>query len=649
MPFIDLNNTAPSGFPSPSGTASPQPAAGGNSSMITATPIAADNPVTVNPLSTPATPISGGPTIDIAQDPTYANTDSKVEVNLSEDLGAIDSTALSPSKTLDMPQMNDLGTVDLNVADLNSDAIAEEETNTSGIDVLTPTAQDGVNVSISDDGVKTITGPDPAFTPMPTAVEPTPLSSNPLVSTEAPVMTPEPIAPIMPTLEPVVSVTPAAPISEAAPVSEPIAPIVETDMPVAAVVPATPIDVPVVATTPPSPITTDQQGVQFAQQNGQAENVSTSSSEVNIKVSTDETAIPEGDLPATTTLEELITMATGQKASDIHFAMGYPVMFRVDGALKPITKILSKEQAEGFVGVLLSDAQKVIYEKDKEIDLSFTSQAGARLRVNLFTERENPAGALRLISSKIRTIKELGLPEVLFKIIEEPYGLVLVVGPTGSGKSTTLAGMINYINTTRQEHILTIEDPIEYVYPRSMSLVNQRELNADTPSWQRALKSALREDPNVVLVGEMRDLDTIESTITVAETGHLTFATLHTNSAAQSIDRMIDVFPEGAKGQIRAQLANVLVAVVSQRLIPVQSGGRRAALEIMLGSVAVRNAIREGKTYQIDNIIQTSGDIGMITLEKSLAQMVKDGLITKDQALNNTSKPEELESLLSKI
>jgi twitching motility protein PilT len=381
----------------------------------------------------------------------------------------------------------------------------------------------------------------------------------------------------------------------------------------------------------------------------EANNVSVPKAETP-KTETPKVAVNSGEqLQASASIEEIMALAEQRKASDIHFAANYPIMLRVDGRLAPFSPKLSGEQTAQLAKQLLNEQRQQKFAESKELDFSFTNANQTRFRVNLFTERDNVAGAMRLIEKNIRTMKELDLPDVLFEIVDEPHGLVLVVGPTGSGKSTTLAAMLNHINMNRADHILTIEDPIEYVYPQEMSIVNQREVGADTHAWQAALKSALREDPDVVLVGEMRDLDTIESTITIAETGHLTFATLHTNSAAQAIDRIIDVFPEGSKEQIRAQLANVITAVVSQRLIPVQTGGRRAALEVMLGTVAVRNAIREGKTYQIDNIIQTSGDLGMITLEKSLVNLVKKGYISKDVAKAHSAKPDEIDSLLNNL
>lgn len=341
--------------------------------------------------------------------------------------------------------------------------------------------------------------------------------------------------------------------------------------------------------------------------------------------------------------------AEQMKVSDIHFATNYPVMFRVDGKLRPVSAKLTGDQCKKLAHSLLKPDQIRRYDTEKEMDFSYVSKGKFRYRINLYHERGNSAGALRLVADRIRSVEELGLPSVLLDIVSEPFGLILLVGPTGSGKSTTLAAMVNHINLNRSEHILTIEDPIEYVYPTGQSIVTQREVEADTNSWKIALKSALREDPDVVLVNEMRDLEAIESTITIAETGHLTFATLHTNSAAQAIDRVIDVFPDGAKAQIRTQLANVLTAVISQRLVPITGGGRKVAVEIMLGTVAVRNAIREGKTYQLDNIIQTSGELGMVTIEKSLVEMVKQGLISREVAHAYSVKPDEINSLLSKI
>jgi twitching motility protein PilT len=278
--------------------------------------------------------------------------------------------------------------------------------------------------------------------------------------------------------------------------------------------------------------------------------------------------------------------------------------------------------------------------------LSYAFKDVARFRINAYYERGKPAAAFRLIPSRIRSIEELKLPGVFHQFAKLPQGFVLVTGPTGSGKSTTLAAILQEVNNSRPCHIITIEDPIEYMYPRGVALVDQREMHEDTHSWEIALRSALRQDPDVVLVGEMRDYETISSAITLAETGHLVFATLHTNNAAQTIDRIIDVFPEHQQEQVRTQLSNIVEAVVAQRLVPIQGGGRRAANEILLVTPAVRNLIREGKTHQIDNVIRTSMDMGMKSLEHSLVDLVREGLITVEQAETYAVHPEEIVRLL---
>jgi twitching motility protein PilT len=282
---------------------------------------------------------------------------------------------------------------------------------------------------------------------------------------------------------------------------------------------------------------------------------------------------------------------------------------------------------------------------NKEVDFSFQFGQYGRFRVNVYHQKGLMSAALRLIPTKIKTIEELKLPQICHEFAKMRQGLVLVTGPTGHGKSSTLAAIIEEINQQRAENILTIEDPIEFVYTPGKSIISQRELHADTHSWDIALRSALREDPDVVLVGEMRDFETIAATLTVAETGHLVFATLHTNSASQSIDRIIDVFPAAQQGQIRSQLALSLQAVLSQRLIPSQKGGRVVATEIMLASTAVRNLIREGKAFQIDNVIQTSSEAGMISLESSLAEHVTSGALTIEKALEYTQRPDDLYKL----
>ena len=341
--------------------------------------------------------------------------------------------------------------------------------------------------------------------------------------------------------------------------------------------------------------------------------------------------------------------AARKEASDIHYIVGFPPMLRVNGMLSPIegTSILTDDEARRLLYSTFTDEQKEIFETNKEIDYSLATAVG-RFRVNVYIQKNTIAGAFRLIPQKIKTIDELGLPDICHQFVKLRQGLVLVTGPTGHGKSTTLASMINMINMNKGTHIITIEDPIEYVYPIAQSIVSQREMHSDTHSWNVALRSVLREDPDVVLIGEMRDFETIQSAITIAETGHLVFATLHTNSAAQTIDRIVDVFPENQQTQIRLQLSNVLEGVLSLRLVPSIAGGRRPVSEILTATPAVRTLIREGKTHQIDNIIQTSAEYGMMTLETSLATAVRAGSISLEVANSYALRPEELGRLLQK-
>lgn len=347
-------------------------------------------------------------------------------------------------------------------------------------------------------------------------------------------------------------------------------------------------------------------------------------------------------------MSQLIQTAVDRKASDLHILSGTPPVIRVEGELSPLenTQVLNGETCRALMLSLMNEKQQQLFEENLEIDFSFEHTDGTRLRVNAYHQKGRVSGALRLLSNEIKSIDDLRLPGVLHSITELRQGLVLVTGPTGSGKSTTLAAMIEEINKTRAEHIVTIEDPIEYVYESKHSIVSQRELHQDTRSWKNALRSVLREDPNIVLVGEMRDYETIAAALTTAETGHLVFATLHTNSAAQTIDRIIDVFPENQQPQVRNQLASAIEAVFAQRLIPSVTGERIPTLEIMLASSAVRNTIREGKTHQIDNIIQTSGAMGMMTFEASLAYWVKSGVISADIAKEYAIRPEELLRLI---
>ena len=347
-------------------------------------------------------------------------------------------------------------------------------------------------------------------------------------------------------------------------------------------------------------------------------------------------------------IEILLEEVIKKKASDLHLQVGLPPMIRVDGSLVAITgaEVLSDEAVETLVFAILDEDQKQILLKDKEFDFSFAFGDLGRFRVNAFHERGNLAAALRLIPNEILTIEQLGLPPIVSKFANYPRGLVLVTGPTGSGKSTTLASMIHKINQERPEHIITIEDPIEYTHKSKRSVIVQREVHYDTYSFSAALRSALREDPDVVLIGEMRDLETIASAITIAETGHLVFATLHTNSAAQSIDRMIDVFPPHQQPQIRSQLSNILMAIASQRLVPAIGGGRIAAAEILIATPAVRNIIREGKTHQLEAVIQTGGEFGMQSMDKTLAGLVHAGSVRYEEARNYAVDVDELDRLM---
>jgi twitching motility protein PilT len=358
---------------------------------------------------------------------------------------------------------------------------------------------------------------------------------------------------------------------------------------------------------------------------------------------TNSTEINAGQIRIESLLEECVRT----KASDLHLQVGLPPILRIDGALRPIPgyQNLDEVSVERLVFSTLEEEQKQILLKDKEFDYSFSFGDLGRFRVNAFHEKGNLAGAFRLIPNEIQSIEDLGMPKVVESFADFPRGLVLVTGPTGSGKSTTLAGLVDKINRERSTHIITIEDPIEFIHHSIRSVVVQREVHYDTYSFSAALRSALREDPDVVLIGEMRDLETIQSAITIAETGHLVFATLHTNSAAQSIDRMIDVFPPHQQPQIRSQLANILMAICAQRLVPAINGGRVVASEIMVANSAVRSVIREGKTHQLDTIIQTGADQGMQTMDRTLVKMIQQGIITYDNAREYAVDLQEFERL----
>lgn len=351
-------------------------------------------------------------------------------------------------------------------------------------------------------------------------------------------------------------------------------------------------------------------------------------------------------------IEDLMEEVVERGGSDLHLSAGLPPYMRVNGKLMPAEyEPLTAEMCQRLIFSMLNNTQRKQLEQTWELDCSYGVRGLARFRVNVYKDRGTYAAALRALSSKIPTIETLGLPNIVREMSEKPRGLVLVTGPTGSGKSTTLASMINNINLTRAEHILTVEDPIEFVYEPIKSVIHQRQVGEDTKSFANALRAALREDPDVILVGEMRDLETIQLAISAAETGHLVFGTLHTSSAAQTVDRMVDVFPPEQQMQVRVQLSNSLVSVFSQTLVPrknVKPGefGRVMAQEIMAVTPAIANLIREGKTSQIYSAIQTGGKLGMVTLEKVLADLYKAGTISFESAMSKTSRADELQRLI---
>ena len=352
------------------------------------------------------------------------------------------------------------------------------------------------------------------------------------------------------------------------------------------------------------------------------------------------------------TLPELLKTLVDLDGSDLHIATNTPPQVRVNGRLQrlPLPELLPSETKQ-LVYSVLTDTQKKRFEETNELDFSFGIKAiGARFRCNVFSQRGAVGAVYRLIPEKIRSFGDLGLPAVLANLSERPRGLVLVTGPTGSGKSTTLAAMLDKINSERHEHILTIEDPIEYIHQHKNCLVNQREVHSDTNSFTNALRAALREDPDIVLIGEMRDLETVESALRIAETGHLTFGTLHTNSAAQTINRIIDIFPAGQQAQIRTQLSLVLEGIVCQALLPRADGkGRVVSLEIMVPNPAIRNLIRDDKIHQIYGSMQTGQDkLGMQTANQSLASLYMKRLITLETAMMASSNKDELQDMISR-
>jgi twitching motility protein PilT len=350
-------------------------------------------------------------------------------------------------------------------------------------------------------------------------------------------------------------------------------------------------------------------------------------------------------------LVTLLQATVNSGASDLHITVGRPPTARRDGTLVSFenVKVLDSDDTERMVMSLLSTEQRDELENAKQVDFSFGLPGLGRFRANAYNQRNSLALALRVIPFRVRSLEELGCPRACTTLLNRPYGLVLVVGPTGSGKSTTLAAMIDRINEAKPVHILTIEDPVEYLHNHKVAMINQREVGTDAVSFEQGLRSALREDPDVVLLGEMRDLESIQIALSLAETGHLVFATLHTNDASQALDRMVDVFPAEKRDQIQTMLAGSLQGVVSQRLLPAISGGRVAAYEVLMGTEAVRNLVREGKSRQLRNVVATGGPDGMQTIEMDLARLVSSGLVTMEMAQSISAYPSEIQAQVSTL
>lgn len=347
-------------------------------------------------------------------------------------------------------------------------------------------------------------------------------------------------------------------------------------------------------------------------------------------------------------LEKYLSATIQKEASDLHLAAGYPPIIRVSGELWAIPKeqCLTARDSQGLAFALMNQEQQQQFLINKEIDFSFSFQDKERFRVNIFFQKGTISCALRLIPTRIRTVSELNLPPIVTKFAESAQGFVIITGPASHGKSTTLAALIDLINHSRCDHIVTIEDPIEYLFKPDASVIEQREINTDTKTFSMALKSVFRQDPDVIMIGEMRDIETIGTALTAAETGHLVFATLHTNSAAQSIHRIVDSFPAEQQAQVRAQLSSSLLGIVSQRLIRSSKGSMVPACEVLFNNYAVANLVRENKIHEIPLVIETSSKDGMISLNKSLAQLVKSGEITLEKALSYSVNPHELEALI---
>lgn len=348
--------------------------------------------------------------------------------------------------------------------------------------------------------------------------------------------------------------------------------------------------------------------------------------------------------------DDLIQTIFKQGASDLHITVGRRPTLRIDGGLVELAKfpVVTPDWAQNFIFILLTEEQKERFLQEKELDFSYTFKDKGRFRINIFFQKGYMGAAFRLIQAKIRTVEELNLPPIILEFVRRSQGFFLVVGPTGHGKSTTLAALVDYINHTRSEHIITIEDPVEYLFTSDRAIIDQREVGLDTKDFHRPLRSMFREDVDVGMIGEMRDSETMAAAVTAAETGHLILSSLHTNNAAQTIDRIIDTFPPPQQGQIRSQLAATLIGVISQRLLPRVAGGLIPATEVMVVNPAIRNLIRENKTYEIDIVIETSSEEGMVSLDRSLVDLVRRGEVTVETALTYSLNPQEFNLLMKR-
>lgn len=345
--------------------------------------------------------------------------------------------------------------------------------------------------------------------------------------------------------------------------------------------------------------------------------------------------------------EDLLSLVIKENASDLHIAVGRHPTLRIDGALTPLVneEIMTEESAQEFVLSMIDEKRKEQFIQDRESDFSYNFRDRARFRVNIFFQRGFMGAALRLIPAKIRTLEELSMPPILIELLKQ-QGFLLVVGPTGHGKSTTLAALVDYINHNRADHIITVEDPVEYLFTSDRSIIDQREIGSDSIDFPHALKSVFRQDVDVAMIGEMRDAETMATAVTAAETGHLIISSLHTNNAAQTIDRIIDTFPGSQQQQIRTQLSSTLIGIISQRLIPRMSGGLIPAVEVLIANSAIRNLVRENRTHEIDLVVETSLDIGMVSLNRSLMDLVRKGEISMENAISYSLNPEELQSIM---